>query len=126
MARAQAMLPQLLPARVDVRTRRTRRARHTRRGIVHALCVLCAVRAVAETFAADGAGELLVCFTVHARAHVGFEQVAVGEGFAADGALEGLLAGVFLAVHVALLLGDECEAAAGIVALVGFPFSVRV
>jgi len=57
---------------------------------------------------------------------VRFEQVAVGEGFAADGALEGLLAGVFLAVDVALLLGDEGEGAVGVVALVGFPLGVRV
>ena len=33
---------------------------------------------------------------------------------------------MFLAVHVALLLGDEREAAAGVVALVRFPFGVRV
>lgn len=126
MSSAQAMLPQLLPARVDVRARRARRTRHAGRGIVHALRVLGAVRAVAEALAADGAGELLVRFAVHAGAHVRFEQVAVGEGFAADGALEGLLAGVLLAVHVALLLGDEGEAAAGVVALVRFPLGVRV
>jgi len=66
MPRAQAMLPQLLPARVDIATSRTRRTRHARRGIVHALGVLGAVRAVAEALAADGAGEFLVGFAVHA------------------------------------------------------------
>jgi len=91
---------------------------------VHALRVLCAVRAVTEPFAADRAGELLVCFAVYARAHVRFKQVAVGEGFAADGAFEGFLAGVFLAVHVSLLLGYEGEVTAGVVALVRFPFGV--
>ena len=126
MSGAQAMLPQFLPARVDVRARRARRTRDTGRGIVHALRVLCAVRAVAEALAANGTGELLVRFAVHAGAHVRFEQVAVGEGFAADGALEGLLAGVLLAVHIALLLGDEGEATAGVVALVRFPLCVRV
>lgn len=55
-----------------------------------------------------------------------FEQVAVGEGFAADGAFEGLLACVLFAVHVSLLLGDEAEVAAGVVAFVRFPFGVRV
>lgn len=93
---------------------------------MHALGVLRAVGAVAEALAADRASEFLVRFAVHARAHVRFEQVAVGEGFAADGALEGFLAGVLFAVHVALLLGDEGEAAAGVVALVRFPLGVRV
>lgn len=120
------MLPQLLPARVDVSARRTRRTWHAGGGIVHALGVLGAIRAVAEALATDRAGELLVRFAVHAGAHVRFEQVAVGEGFAADGAFEGLLAGVLFTVDVALLLGDEGEAAAGVVALMGFPFGVRV
>lgn len=124
MSRAQAMLPQLLPAGVDVSARRTRRTRHASSGIVHAFRVLGAVGAVAEALAADRAGELLVRFAVHAGAHVRFEQVAVGEGFAADGAFEGLLAGVLFAVHVALLLGDEGEAAAGVVAFVRFPLGV--
>ena len=48
------------------------------------------------------------------------------EGPAADGALEGFLARVLLAVHVSLLLRDEGEAAAGVVAFVRFPFGVRV
>lgn len=120
------MLPQLLSARVHISASRARRAGHAGRGIVHALRVLGAIRAVTEALAADGAGELLVGFAVHAGAHVRLEQVAVGEGFAADGALEGLLAGVLFAVHVALLLGDEGEAAAGVVALVGLPLGVRV
>jgi len=55
-----------------------------------------------------------------------FQQVAVGEGFAADGALEGFLARVFLAVDVSLLLRDKGEAAAREVTLVRFPFGVRV
>lgn len=55
-----------------------------------------------------------------------FEQVAVRKSFAADGALEWLLAGVFFAVDVALLLGDEGEGAVRVVALVGFPFGMRV
>lgn len=54
------------------------------------------------------------------------QQVAVGEGFAADGAFEGFLARVLFAVDVALLLGYECQAAARVVAFVGFPFGVRV
>lgn len=86
--------------------------------------MFCAVGAVAEAFAADGAGEFLVGFAVHAGAHVGFQQVAVGEGFAADGAFEGFLARVLFAVHVALLLGHEGEVAAGVVAFVRFPFRV--
>ena len=118
------MLPQLLPARVNISTRRTRRTRHARGRIVHALGVLRAIRAVTEALAADRAGELLVRFAVHAGAHVRFEKVAVGEGFAADGAFERFLAGVLFAVDVALLLGDEGEAAAGVVAFVGFPFGV--
>ena len=126
MPSAQAMLPQLLPTRVHISACRARRTRHTSRGIVHALRVLRAVRAITKTLPTDRAREFLVRFTVHAGAHVRLEQVAVGESFAADGALEGFLAGVFLAVHVALLLGDESEIAAGVVALVRFPLGVRV
>ena len=57
---------------------------------------------------------------------MGFQQVAVGEGFAADGALEGFFARMFFAVHVSLLLRDEGEAAAWVIAFVRFPFGVRV
>lgn len=120
------MLPQLLPPRIDIRTSRPGRTGHAGRRVVHALGVFGAVGAVAEALAADGAGEFLVGLAVHAGAHVGFQQVAVREGFAADGAFEGFFAGVLFAVHVALLLGDEGEVAAGVVAFVRFPFCVGV
>lgn len=126
MTCAQAMLSQLLPASVDVRARRACRTGYASGRIVDAFCVLRAIRAIAKSLAAYGASELLVCFAMDAGAHVGFEQVAVCEGFATDCALERFLAGVFLAVDVALLLSDEGEVAAGVVALVRFPFGVRV
>lgn len=55
---------------------------------------------------------------MYTRAQVALEQVHVGKGLAAFVAGEGLLAGVLLLVHIALLLRDEAETAAWIVAFV--------
>ena len=91
---------------------------------MHAFCVFRAIRAVAKALAADGASELLICFAVHARAHMRLEQVAVGKGLAADGALKWFLPCMLFAVHVALLLSDESEVATRVIALMRLPFGV--